>query len=126
MIICQNQTQDYLTSFTDGQHLAQADASPEHGGQGQGFRPHDLLEAALGSCINIVLRVYAQKHGIPLEGLKVEVNLNRDNPDEARFEYSMELQGQLLDEEQRAKLMKVAKACPVHKTLSRKISFLAK
>ena len=36
----------YRTAFTNGSHAAVADVPREKGGDGQGFGPHELLEAA--------------------------------------------------------------------------------
>lgn len=122
MITCTSQDQDYQLRFSDGEHEAFADTTPEHGGAGQGFRPHDLLEASLGSCLTIITRMYAKKHGIPLTSVTATVTLNRDNPGQAVFAYTLRFEGDLTDE-QRAKLMRAAAACPVHKTLKRDMVF---
>lgn len=122
MIVCESLDTDYQTSFSDGERSAIADTTVEHGGSGQGFKPHDLLEAALGNCIAIVTRMYARKHGIALDGITVTVKLNRDDPAKAVFEYSMEYLGDITPDE-REKLVRVAKACPVHKTLCRELEF---
>lgn len=122
MIVSTSLETDYQVSFTDGKAIGLCDATPEHGGTGEGFNPHALLEAALGNCIAIVTRMYARKHGVPLEGVKVTVNLDRSNPDKAVFEYSMEFSGDL-DDKTREKLERVAKSCPVHKTLLRQLEF---
>ena len=51
------------------------------------------------------------------------MNLNRDDPAKAVFEYSVEFRGDL-DDQMREKLSRVAKACPVHKTLQRQLEFV--
>jgi len=122
MIVCESLDTDFQTRFSDGERSAIADTTLDHGGSGQGFRPHDLLEAALGSCIAIVTRMYAQKHGIALEGVTVTVRLNREDPAKAVFDYSMDFKGNVSPED-REKLLRVAKACPVHKTLRRELEF---
>ncbi|MBU1230039.1 MAG: OsmC family protein [Proteobacteria bacterium] len=93
------------------------------GGPG-GFRPHDLLEAAVASCLCIVVRMAADKRGIPLAGVRASVAVNRDAKDESVFEYSLELEGDLTAE-QRTLLLRAATACPVKRTLSRRIAFRA-
>jgi putative redox protein len=60
-------------SFSNGQHHTAADNTPEKGGQGAGFRPHELLEAALASCTNIRLRMYADNYRIHLVGVRTTV-----------------------------------------------------
>jgi putative redox protein len=122
MIVCESLDKDYQTRFSDGTRSAVSDTSPDHGGTGEGFNPHALLEAALGNCIAIVTRMYAKKHGVALEGITVTVNLNRDDPAKAVFEYSVDYKGDI-DAETREKLLRVAKSCPVHKTLMRELVF---
>lgn len=123
MITSESMDKDYQVRFTDGTHVAVSDTTPDHGGTGEGFGPHELLEAALGNCIAIVTRMFARKHGIPLEGVTVKVNLNRSDPAKAVFEYSVEFRGDL-DDAAREKLTRAAKACPVHKTLMRQMEFV--
>lgn len=122
MIISESLDKDYQVNFSDGKTVGLSDTTPEHGGTGEGFNPHALLEAALGNCIAIVTRMYARKHGVPLEGITVKVNLDRSNPDKAVFEYSVEYKGDI-DDQTREKLLRVAKSCPVHKTLMRQLEF---
>lgn len=122
MIVCENEATRFKTRFTDGVHTAHADAAPDKGGAGSGFNPHDLLEAALGTCIAITLEMYAVHHAIPLNGVKVTVELDRKDPAEPVFAYAIELKGDL-DPGQRDRLLRAAKACPVHKTLSRPLAF---
>jgi len=108
--------------FTNGSHRAFADTTEDKGGHSSGFRPHELLEAALGTCVNMHLRMYADTHHIPLEGIRTSVDLDRRSPHQVCFRYSIEFHGPLSDE-QRLRLNQVAKTCPVRKTLSKEISF---
>jgi putative redox protein len=111
----------YFTTFTNGKHEAFSDNTAEKGGQGAGFRPHELLEAALACCINMWLRIYADNHGLQLDEVITKVWVKRDKSEETEFEYSIELYGALTDE-QRSKLMRIAETCPVRQSLSRKLS----
>lgn len=122
MITCKSEESRYRAVFSNDRHTAYTDVIKDNEVGGSGFRPHDLLEAALAACLNIWVRIYADKHNIPLSGISSQVTLDRSLPDETVFEYSMDFQG-VLSKEQREKLIKVAKTCPVHKTLSKKISF---
>ncbi len=122
MITAESDTRAYLTRFSNGTYDGFADTIHEKGGGERGFRPHDLLEAALASCINMTVRMYADKHRIRLEGVTTKVSLNRDTEGEARFEYHLEFLGEL-EPDQKERLFKVAEQCPVRKTLSRTIAF---
>jgi putative redox protein len=122
MIIAGSDDPAYRTPFTDNEHHGVADTTREKGGSGGGFWPHHLLEAALATCINITLRKYADKHGIPLREASTKVTLDRSHPGETIFNYVVELAGNLT-EPQRTALLQVAGDCPVKQTLLKKISF---
>lgn len=122
MIISTSQSEKYLARFTDGTHEALSDTALEYGGAFAGFKPVDLLEAALANCITMVVRIAADKRNIPLAGISVRVGLNRENKDESVFEYAIDLQGELTGE-QRAALLRAASGCPVKKILSGAVSF---
>jgi putative redox protein len=113
---------NYVTRFSDGTHQSVSDTTPDKGGSGGGFRPHDLLAAALACCVNMTVRMAAGNLDIPLESVTTRVNLNRDGSDQVVFQYEIELHGQLT-EEQRAKLFRAAGACPVRKSLSKTLIF---
>ena len=122
MITSTSLSEKYLARFTDGTHEAHTDTTPQYGGASAGFKPVELLEASLAACINTVLRIAADKRSIPLTGASVQVRLNRDNKDESVFEYAIDMQGELT-EEQRATLLRAIAGCPVKKILSGAVSF---
>jgi putative redox protein len=103
-------------------HEAYSDAKMEKGGGDAGFGPHALLEASVGCCVNIWLRMYADKNGIPLSGVTVMVQLNRRMPDQTIVEYAVKLKGSLTPR-QRQELHQQVVTCPVSRTLLKRISF---
>ncbi len=122
MITSRSEVERYRTIFSNAEHQAFSDTTVLKGGGEKGFGPHELLEAALGCCMNIWVRMYADKHGIPLSNVETKVSLNRDSPEERIFEYSLRLEGELSEEEQH-QLQEAARRCPVQQTLTKKISF---
>lgn len=122
MVKTQSELAPYLTSVLTDVHRLSSDTIAAYGGGGTGFRPHELLEASFASCLNIWLRMYAAKHGLPLVNVNTTVQLRKSQPDEATFEYAIELNGKLTDA-QRAKLLEIAETCPVRETLSRQLRF---
>jgi putative redox protein len=121
MITCRNEKLKYQTTFSNGKHTAYADTTEDKGGKSSGFRPHELLEAALATCLNMHLRMYADTHDISLDEVQTTVTLDRSLPNDVIFKYSIDLIGPLT-KEQRQRLFQIAKTCPVHKTLLKVIS----
>ncbi len=122
MIEAESESAPFAVRFSNGTESGRADATLDKGGAGEGFRPHELLEAALASCMNMSLRMYARRHSLPLVRVVTHVSLDRSGENEAVFRYRLELEGALSDE-QRRQLQQVAEACPVRATLSRGVSF---
>ena len=122
MIISESQYEKYLTSFTNGMFSAYADTTKDKGGMEQGFRPHELLEAALACCMNMSLRMHAEKLCIPLEEVKIQVSLNRENPEQPTFEYSVSF-GESLSTEEKQKLLAALECSSVRSTLSKPLAF---
>ncbi len=122
MITTESDSTAYLTRVASGVHQTTADAVEEFGGGGAGFRPHEFLEAALASCLNIGMRMKAAEHGIDLSGVSTTVKLSKDNPSEANFEYAIRLEGSLTKAQEEL-LLNAAEVCPVRQTLGRKLCF---
>lgn len=121
MIVSLSTDTPYKTIFTDGKREGFCDTTPDKGGGGSGFRPHDLLEAAVACCLNMNFKMFADKNKISLDEVKVSVALNRDDPGETAFECRVELKGDLGPEERQ--MMAGLGACAVSTTLSKKITF---
>ena len=111
-------------------HRFVADEPRSLGGDDSGPTPYDLLNAALGTCTAMTMSMYADRKGWPLEGISIQVTHERDHADECNHVAAMEngrqiqalnrritIEGDQLDEAQRAKLIEIADKCPVHRTL---------
>lgn len=122
MITSQSEEVQYRAKFSNSQHSTYADTIISKGGAESGFGPHELLEAALACCMNIWVRMYADRHGFHLSHVESKVSLNRERAEERIFEYSIILQGPLSGEERRH-LLEAARTCPVQQTLTKKILF---
>ncbi len=107
----------YQTAFTDGTHGGVADIPIEKGGAGQGFGPHDLLEAAFATCLTMTAQMYAKKHELPLTGAQCEVRIDRSVHGAATLHYALTFDGPLTAE-QTAQLRVAASRCPVAQTLT--------
>jgi putative redox protein len=114
-----------------GPHRMIADEPASAGGTELGPTPYDFLAAALGTCTSMTLRVVAKRENIPLEGVEITVENDRMYAKDCadclnstgyihRFTVSIKLLGNLTPE-QRARMLDVARRCPVHKTLTSEI-----
>ena len=113
----------YIVSFSDDLgHTWSADEPTEVGGGNTATSPDRLILAGLGACTAITLRMVAARRQIPLTGVEVELQLNPDGKPEGGNDIVRKilLQGELSDAE-RAQLLKVANACPMHKLLTGEI-----
>ena len=120
----------YRTILTAGNNDIIGD-EPIPYGNDEGPSPYDLLLMALGSCVTMTLRMYADRKKWDLQG--VEVNLTQERThakdcdsceSEDGYVHIIEKKVKLfgnLDDEQRVRLMEIADKCPVHKTLLNEI-----
>jgi putative redox protein len=112
-------TDRFRTEITTGGKTIIADEPDELGGTDLGPAPGEFLMVSLASCTAITIRMYADRKKWPVEKITVEVNFEKvDNT--TIFKRELQLVGELSDE-QRARLLQIANACPVHKTLTNPI-----
>ena len=110
-----------------GPHRALADEPVSVGGGDAGPDPYQYLNAALGACTSMTMRMYANRKGWPVEKISVNVTHEKTHADDCEtcesrdekvdvFERKIRIEGDL-DEKQRARMLEIADKCPVHRTL---------
>ena len=115
----ENTGEIYKTELKINQHLLIADELPEVGGKDEGPAPGDYLCMSLASCKAITLRMYAQRKGWKVDVIKVSVNLVKGSDMESgnnTFFSEVDIKGEL-DDEQKTRMLQIAKACPIDKLL---------
>ncbi|CAD5108570.1 OsmC family protein [Zestomonas carbonaria] len=116
-------TTPYRVTLSEGAHQWFGDAPQSLGGGESAPSPHQLLLSALGACTAITVSMYAQRKGLPLTGIDVELFISAEQltpPALTQIERRVDFHGEL-DDAQRARLLEIANACPVHKLLSGEI-----
>ena len=95
------------------------DAPKDNHGEGSTFSPTDLVAAALGACMLTVMSIVAERDGISLAGMTVEVT--KQMTDQPRRIGALPVvihMPKALSPEQRIKLERVARTCPVSHSLN--------
>ncbi len=121
----------FRTEINTGTHTFFADEPRDAGGSDSGPTPYDFLSAALGACTCMTIHVVAKRENIPLEGVELTITNDRMHAKDCadcttpmgyihRFTVRVRLQGDLTPE-QKARIVDVARRCPVYKTLQSEI-----
>lgn len=124
----------FLNHVVVGSHQFLADEPESVGGFDAGPSPYDLVAAGLGACTSMTLRLYADRKGMTLDRVAVEVSHGRVHADDCavcdeatpasgnhidHFERVIHVEGDLSDDD-RASLLRIADRCPVHRSLEAK------
>jgi len=98
-------------------HTVLVDEPPELGGHDLGPRPTRLLAGSLAGCTAITMELYAERKGWDIGAVEVEVETTMEKATPTSFEVRLRLPAGLSDE-QRQRLVAIARKCPVHKVLA--------
>ncbi|MFN8531510.1 MAG: OsmC family protein [Anaerolineae bacterium] len=126
--------QGYQTEIKIRQHTVLADELISDGGTDIAPTPMEILLGTAGACIAVTTKAYAQRKGWPLEGVSVDLDMERiarenypaytgDAPFVHEIREHITFEGPLSDE-QKARLMTIAAKCPVHLTLQNPVFFV--
>jgi putative redox protein len=105
----------------DGKHRLITDQPEQLGGEGSGPSPHELLPAALAACITVTLVQYGRTKGWDLGEVMVDVDYDK-HPTPRQVQTVIRFGGELSDE-QLERLEKVARACPLRRSLEAGFEF---
>lgn len=117
-----------------GRHGLLADEPARHGGGDTGPGPYDYLLTALGTCTAMTIRMYADRKGIPLQGVVVTLAHEKVHAQDCaecetktgkidRITRRIALSGSL-DGATRGRLLEIADKCPVHRTLHSEVQIV--
>lgn len=109
----------YYTRLEVPRHTVHADEPADKGGTDRAPSPGDFLRMSLASCTAITLRMYANRKNLDLPQIQVKVTSDH-TADGSVFRCEVYLTGNI-EEHHRKRLLQIAAACPIHKTLKRPI-----
>jgi len=105
----------------DGRFHLVTDEPERLGGEDSAPSPHELLPAAIASCVSTTILMYARTKGWELGRVDVDVDYDpRATPRSCDIAVRVE---HPLTTEQRGRLEKVAATCPVRKALEGAVTF---
>lgn len=121
----------FKTEIQAGPHTFYADEPADVGGTEAGPTPYDFLSAALGACTAMTVHFVVKREKIPLEEIELTITNDRMHAQDCadcttnagyihRFNVRMRLKGELTPQ-QKARIVDVARRCPVFKTLQSEI-----
>jgi putative redox protein len=100
----------------EGGHTVRIDEPAAAGGSDTGPSPTRLVAAGLAGCIAVTIEMYAKRKGWEVGPVEVDVDVEYEEFSPLSFVVTLRLPAELSDE-QRARLLVVARKCPVHKLL---------
>jgi len=110
------QSTNYTTLISNGKHQIITDEPIEDGGQDKGLNPFELILAALATCTTATLKMYADRKGWEISKINISLSMfEKTESQSIKTEIAIEAN---ISDEQIARLLIIAKKCPVHKLLS--------
>ncbi len=105
----------------NGRHTIATDEPEELGGTDSAPAPHELLPAMLASCAATMMALYARRHGLALDGARVDVEYDA-GVTPRRIAIHLHLPAALTSE-QVERLRRVAETCPVRRAFEAGFEF---
>jgi putative redox protein len=119
VLVSETGVEPYQLIGRSGESVFPMGGAINHGGMKSGPGPFDLMASALGACTAMTIRAYAQRKGLKISRVQVNVVHIRPALDSKDvFERTIHIDGDL-GAGVREKLLQVADLCPVGKTLER-------
>lgn len=118
----------YRAEVKSGRHVYYVDEPESAGGTDTAPTPTQMVMGALGACMSITMKMYADRKEWPLEKVEIDLDFERfkgseyegADPGEAfvhEIRKAIRLYGPL-DDDQRERLLDIGSRCPVHRLLA--------
>jgi putative redox protein len=101
----------------EGGHTIRVDEPSNAGGADSGPSPTRLVAASLAGCTAVTIELYAERKGWDIGPVEVDIDIEYEDYAPLSFAVTLRLPAELSDE-QRERLLVIARKCPVHKVLA--------
>lgn len=114
-------------------HRWYADVTESAGGKDSAPNPEEMMLGAIGSCMAMTGKMYADRKGWAVEGIEIKLEMERIDPTdypgctgESKFAHRIReyitLKGDLSDE-QRERMIEIMRKCPVRRLVANPVVF---
>ena len=123
-----------VVRLSNGRHQWTADEPIDVGGTDSGPNPYELLLGSLAACTCVTISMYCRHKGMTLHSIRAAYEFSNVHADDCkdcedaekgfieRITSNIDIRGDF-DDAQRKRLAQIVGRCPVHKTLSRGVTF---
>jgi putative redox protein len=120
MIKAARRSEPYCVELSNGRSIVLSDTRKEGKGGHTGMRPHELLESALAACICMSIDMAAERAGVALPAVTVQVAVDRQEHETA-FDVSLHFAARPTPEHE-ALVREAVQASPVAQTLGKPVA----
>lgn len=117
----------YKTEISSRSHSILSDEPIESNGTDTGMTPYELFLSSIGACKAITMRMYAERKGLPLEDVSIELEHSKIPAEECKdsetkigkidkIDIKVSITGNLT-EEQKERILEIGERCPVQRTI---------
>jgi putative redox protein len=117
----------FTMNISGQRHTITADEPKKVKGDDLGMNPYELLLSSLGACTAMTIKMYAERKGINLDDVTVELSHTKEHIKDCEdcgespsivdvIKKKISIAGEF-SEEQHKRLLEIAEKCPVNKTL---------
>ncbi len=136
VVVEETGTNPFARHISADGHILRADEPLDFGGSNTGPAPYGLLLSALGACVSMTVRMYAERKSWPLESVRVRLKHSKIHAEdcaecetkEGKIDYiekHLSFTGDL-SEEQRKRLLEISEKYPVNRTLNSEVHTVTK
>lgn len=123
MITAENRVEKYQTKVTNGKETIIGDIPVAHGGGGEYLTPTQMLESALGVCLNVTARFILDRRNVSYKNITTKIDVEEIVGEKTIFKYNIDIEADISAEDKAKYTKMILNGCHVHKLLEQKVEF---